>query len=220
MLTNQTFFNEWSDTDHTYGMCFINDEFPALYINIPKNASSWTKDQIKHLKFKTANYHADGLYNYTNIFVALRDPIDRWISGISWYMTLHHPYMLKTIKDDDKMVDTILALIKSRIHFDCHTNIQSRFISGLEISNITFFKIENNSDHYRNSFSKFVTSRFGINNQFDRVSQKNVAEENPIQSEWVKLFKNCVESDFEFQEKLKKFYEMDYKLIESVKFYE
>ena len=85
-----------------------------MYVYIPKNASSWTKPNLRDWGWQFYNYHTDQL-NKTAI-VVLRDPVERWLSGIAEYFALYQ----NTTNDlvDNKSLQQIIF---DRITFDDHT---------------------------------------------------------------------------------------------------
>ena len=57
---------------HTYGQCYADSTSNLMYINIPKNASTWTKDKIQNSNVQS---------NYNNI--QSDNPINQAYSNIS-----------------------------------------------------------------------------------------------------------------------------------------
>ena len=148
----------------------------------------------------------------------LREPIERWISGISWYMTYVHPNLINSCNQNQEVQSLILTMVSEKIDFDAHTTPQSNFLQGINLSNITFIQVEHNTDVYCETFSKFFTKELGISNTFDTAPSQHVAVGNPIQIQWVKFFQSAL--DTTLLEKLHRYYRADINLYNSTKFYE
>ena len=46
MMFDAGFLNQWISKGHKYGTCMSHPESDLMYVNIPKNASSWTKPNL------------------------------------------------------------------------------------------------------------------------------------------------------------------------------
>lgn len=71
-----------------YGSGMISPDGTMLYINIAKNASSFMNDTLHHNGW-TSCRHGHDTVNYDNVqqmLIILRDPVDRWISGVAQYL--------------------------------------------------------------------------------------------------------------------------------------
>jgi len=53
------FLKEWTNRGHIYGECMSHRDSDLMYVNIPKNASSWTKPNLKDWGWEFYNYHTD-----------------------------------------------------------------------------------------------------------------------------------------------------------------
>ena len=77
----------WSNRGHTLGEGMISPDKKYFYLNIPKNSSSFIKKCLGSLGWSFDNIRS---YPDAKIIVALRDPVKRWISGISEYLFMYH----------------------------------------------------------------------------------------------------------------------------------
>lgn len=71
-----------------YGSGSLSPDNQWLYINISKNASSFMTDVLTRSGWTNARYGYDSC-DYSrvkNIVVVLRDPVDRWCSGVAQYL--------------------------------------------------------------------------------------------------------------------------------------
>ena len=180
-----------------------------MYVHIPKNASSWTKPNLLDWNWEFYNYHTDNLY-HKHAMVVLRDPIERWLSGIAEYMYLKHRNL-----DIAHLSNAFFNLVFDRIAFDDHTDLQVLFLQNLNLSNCTFFWCD---ESYRENFSDFLNSN-GMPNKYHSYNYQHVTNEEPIRSRFHKLFKQVLANNSKYKQQLHWYFAKDYKLIESVQFY-
>lgn len=131
-------YDYWSHTGHRIGSCWHSEEHNIVYINIPKNASTWCKQVFQDLDFKPAQYQELDLSS-KDIIVILRDPVDRWISGISQFLGIQHRNLLNT-----GCVDDILQIVTESVAFDDHTDEQIYFIDKVPRNRVIYFEFNNN----------------------------------------------------------------------------
>lgn len=180
-----------------------------MYVYIPKNASSWTKPNLLDWGWEFYNYHTDNLYN-KHALVILRDPVDRWLSGIAEYFYLKHRDF-----DSIQINRHFLDLIFDRVAFDDHTESQVLFLQNLDKTNCTFFWCDSK---YRNNFSHYLQS-IDMPNKYYNYEYQHVTENEPIRSKFKKIFQHALENNSKYRQQLQWYFAKDYKLIESVKFY-
>jgi hypothetical protein len=198
--------NEWQHKGHVYGQCMSRSDIDIMYVNIPKNASSWTKPNLQDWGWEFYNYRSDGL-NKTAL-VVLRDPVDRWLSGIAEYLTLYHNTMQVPFKETEE-------LIFDRITFDDHTERQVKFIEGLDTDNCIFMWCD---DKYRSNFSNYIAARLG-QNKYHKYDYQHVSEHSPDRSRFKKIFKQLINNEPKYLNHIKQHFAQDYRLIEQVQFY-
>ena len=188
-------YDRWAHLGHTLGECWVDVDQDITYIHIPKNASSFIKGcLLSSLKFTYSNK----LVKSNRYLVALRDPIDRWVSGIAEY-----EFNSKQTNIDYQ-----------QITFDDHTETQDYFLQDIVLNNCDFVMV---NDNLRSNL-KLWFNEFGYTVDVDNMKQYNAS----IYTERQQLkdkYQTIVDNDPEFVLKLKKHYANDYKLINSVKFY-
>jgi hypothetical protein len=198
--------NEWKHKGHVYGECMSHSDIDLMYVHIPKNASSWTKPNLIDWGWEFFNYRTDGLNKHA--LVILRDPVERWLSGIAEYLTLYHPTLSTPFFETSE-------LIFDRICFDDHTEKQSKFLTGLDTDNCTFMLC---NDTYRENFSKFIATHLG-NNKYYNYAYQHVSADSSDRKRFKFIFRRLLEENPKYLEKVRDFYEDDYTLINNVKFY-
>ena len=200
--------DEWAHKGHVYGECMSHIDIDLMYVYIPKNASSWTKPNLQDWGWQFYNYHTDGL-NKTAI-VVLRDPVERWLSGIAEYFTLYH--------DDVNGIEYnngLRNIIFDRITFDDHTEKQVKFVQGLDTSKCIFLWCD---DDYRKNFSQLVTERVGAN-RYDQYDFQHVSEQDRDRKNFKMIFRQLLDNNVQYLKQVQQHFEPDYKLIQQVEFY-
>lgn len=203
------FFEYYKNQGHVFGECMSHPNTDLIYVNIPKNASSWTKKVFVERNWEFYNYHTDNLY-FKQALVVLRDPVERWISGIAEYMYLRHRDL-----DTGHVSNAFLNLVFDRIAFDDHTESQVLFLQNLNLSNCVFFWCDKN---YRQNFSHYLQSKNMPNNYHDYEYQ-HVTKDEPVRSKFQKIFRQALENNSKYNQQLQWYFAKDYNLIDSVKFY-
>ena len=204
------FLEYYKNKGHVFGECMSRADTDLMYINIPKNASSWTKPNLKDWAWESYNYHTDNLY-HKHAMVVLRDPVDRWISGIAEYMYLYHQNM-----DTVHLSKPFFDLVFDKIAFDDHTESQVLFLQDINLVNCTFFNCDKN---FKIHFSDFL-NKHGMTNSYDRYEDQHVTKNSPERLRFQKLFKQQLDTNSKYKQQVEWYFEKDYKLINSIKFYD
>jgi hypothetical protein len=183
------------------GACYSKPGDQLLYVHIPKNASSFTRDKLTDVGFELLNYHH--AQKYTNpVVTVLRDPIERWITGALEYLVKQNIDTVESINNND--------MLFTQFEVDEHTARQTKFLHGLDTDNITFLKCDRN---YKNNLVNF----FNKNNitLSSKLGWRNASTESPVKQKLKPLLLEKIN-----QAKLVEYLQPDYKLIESVEFYD
>jgi hypothetical protein len=207
MRIDAGFLTQWQSKGHVYGQCMSSTNTDLMYVNIPKNASSWTKPNLKDFGWEFYNYHTDRILKIKTAIVVLRDPVDRWLSGIAEYLALYHSDF---IMHDLEAMD----LIFDRISFDDHTERQVNFVHGLDTEQCVFFLCD---EYYRQDFSVFLDEQ-GMPNRYHRYEPQHVSEADPIRKKFKNIFAREIQNP-RYLKAVKDYFAADYNLIDSVKFY-
>lgn len=188
------------------------------YIPIPKNAS-WFMRLFLGLNIGWDPYHNDTSYifNYEKekrdkFIVVLRDPYERWISGVLEYVRFTHDAVSWESKH-------VLDFICHRIVLDDHTEPQVNFIEGLDTENIIFFKVDKNLEYNLSNF--LITSKLLIGDVIKiPPPTTNRQEDDSKKTNLIYHLELFLKNNPERVDRIKNFYRPDYDLINSVKFYE
>jgi hypothetical protein len=203
------FLEYYKNKGHVFGECMSHPDRDLMYINIPKNASSWTKPNLLDWHWENYNYHTDNLY-HKHALVVLRDPVERWLSGIAEYMYLYHQKL-----DSAHFSSCFFDIVFDRVAFDDHTEQQVLFLEKINLDNCTFFLC---GPDYRKSFSQFLNDH-GMPNKYNSYDYQHVTENSPERKKFKQIFKHTIENNSKYLYNIKTFFSEDYKLINSIKFY-
>jgi hypothetical protein len=189
----------WAHLGHRLGECWVDEVHNKTYIHIPKNASSFVKGVL--IGSGGFWHHSETLVNSAENLIVLRDPIDRWCSGITQYLYN---------SGQDLSVDEVF----DKITFDDHTDLQTYFLQGVDLTSTTYMMV---NDLLRANMNDWITGN-GYRTNVDIAIQYNAsAEDDRITTK--DYYANLIEQRPDLMLKLKKHFAEDYKLIESVKFY-
>lgn len=207
MIIDSSNLDQWAHKGHVFGECMSHPDSDLMYVNIPKNASSWTKPNLLDWGWKAQNYHTDQLDK--TAIVVLRDPVDRWLSGIAEYLALYHPNF-----GNGEWTEHVFDIIFDTITFDDHTEQQVKFLQGLDTDRCVFFRCD---QLYRQDFSKFLNEQ-GMANRYHRYEYQHVSENDPVRHNFKELFKATIQNS-KYLDNVKRHFAADYDLINSIKYY-
>ena len=206
------FHQHWGPRGHVFGTCMSKTNTNLIYVNIPKNASSWTKPNLKDWGWEFYNYHHDHMY-HKHAMVVLRDPVERWLSGICEYFTLYHRNI-----DVTQFTPAFFELVMDQLTFDDHTEKQVYFIEGLDPNRCTFFNCDKD---YRLYFGQFLKNQ-GLENGYARYDYQHTTENrqdgDTKRSDFKKIFAPLLENS-KYLDRIKEHYKLDYELINKVQFF-
>lgn len=168
----------WASKGHSYGEGLVSPDRKFFIFKIPKNASTFIVKNLTKLNWEHASY---GEFPSEKTIVILRDPIDRWLSGIVEYLFLYHENVLGNLADPfnyeylpllgEKLG---LALLFEKVIFDDHTDRQCSFLKNLDIDNTIWFKFD---DNLNKNLASFLDSE-GQTNSLLNAEKINSSESN------------------------------------------
>ena len=162
--------------------CITADSTKWAYIPIHKNASSNGREFFVNtcgwnLEYDWCEINASGHVNDTTktkdkqFLIFMREPISRWISGVSEYFNI----LGKPL--DEGMYD----LLVDGCSFDTHTEPQSSFLSELEYKHCKVIMMD---EHFVPNLQSFVEGELGADfSKFNMLPDIVSAEERSMRSE-------------------------------------
>jgi hypothetical protein len=215
-----------ADRGFGYGSGIISPDHNRFIINIPKNASSYVLDWTGKFGWNTAL--ADHYSDLTEIIVVLRDPLQRWISGMAQYLKTYvlcpvgpngpvFPGMLTSKEDYSMSADNFIDLyndLTERLIFDVvfkfddHVWPQHDFFKDIHPSiPRTYFLLDKD-------FNEKFADHLGIG--FVDGLDTNSVDSNPDQKKLNEFLKLRLNTRPELQERVQRAYAQDYKIIQQV----
>ena len=204
----------WTSS-HVYGHCLAHHPTRLLYVHIPKCASMWVRQYLKHCLhlndgtgWDGANFTDPDLQDYRAI-VILRDPIDRWISAC--------PGIRPGASPDDfgtPVLDSLETAVKSlsAMTWDEHVHPQTNFIKGLKKQPIYIRCDQQVGPSLRRLLNKFA---FKVPDLIPAVNtSRDMPDRLPYQQAWREICKLPM-----IQTAFREIYKHDYELIQRASFY-
>jgi hypothetical protein len=244
--TGPKFVDDWdsagpNQVGEGQSYCIIRDN-PSrslVYVNIPKNASSWTKHHTPGFLFnyRTQKFYkdiptkfdvskwAEHLQNVQYV-VILREPINRWVTGLAQYLQGWDSEHAMHINNVD------WAYIFDTVVFDSHTRPQCDFIKGIDHSKIIWLRCD---DTLANNFGKmmeqFTGTPFNLTTEDqDPTNVFHITKKIKLRGTELfttKLQQNIVDrineklsSNPNYLNRLQSFYKEDFELFETVNYYQ
>jgi len=220
MIIKNTWQGYWSrHHTHEYGMCFPDHQNKKFWVNIPKCATVWGKKWASANQLRPNNYHHEKYLeqDYQPI-IFLRDPLERWYTGIVEYI-FRQGVLAKNVS---QLNEDFLSLLIERIAFDEHTEEQIMFLENIDIHQAVWFCVDNNLiknfQHYCNNVLK---------QDVELVPKVKMHKAGPHHQKLKNLVQHSVEnseyriggSKIPVVDKIKDYYRLDYQLYNSVKYY-
>ena len=202
----------------------LSPDHNRFLINIPKNASSYLCDWTHRCGW-FAEKTSDWQHSIMEVIVVLRDPVQRWISGLPQYLSSH---VLNMTDEYDTSVGpgfyqqrmsarTFIELynpVIERLIFDNldrlddHVWPQHEFIEGvLPDTRKQYFLLDS-------AFDSKIQSYLGLQSveNLDRNSGSNDADKMLLQS----FFQTLLQSRQDLSQRVRRRYQADYDLISKV----
>lgn len=203
----------WAHKGHAFGKCHSSPGSKWFWINIPKNASSFTQTLLAHeLLWFEHDFHQMDLTNKV-AWVVLRDPVDRWLSGMAEYITRYHRDF-----DFDQLNQQSLDLIFDRVAFDDHTESQVYFFDGVDRNKIKWFWC---GPGYEQTLIRWLQSIDLLPEQYtvpEQVRQFTYATcDDAVKQEIKSKFSLILEQSPKYLTSVKSYFDQDYRVIDAVR---
>lgn len=208
----------------------VHTQNPLVYIKIQKNASTFFNEYLT-ADWRNINVKTENVDQYKNCdhFVVLRDPIERWITGMTTYLTLRKfsdgdntnpvifdgefPEAFAAIRKSKWFKNVFQDFLIESTGVELHTCSQLWFISFFNLEKINFFYLNDKLGYQINHFLRIYNIENKCNNQ--KINQIP-------RTSGLYLFLNEMLRDaanVNFKNKLKDIYKYDYQFLENINFY-
>lgn len=199
------------------GSCWVGDT-DYMYVTIPKNASSYTEDiwQLMVNNPKPDNFLDNPTIRDKKPIIILRDPLDRWMTGIVQNFFMQCPPDCGIRFEDE----TILKYIFQKLTFDEHSELQWRFLEGLDINNSVFIKFNSQfPDKLKDCVKNILGIKYSFWNKSVDQIRYNQSATNPIKQNNLKVLKDYYKHNAPAKDRLDKYLKPDYEFISNLTFY-
>jgi hypothetical protein len=206
---------DYDGDDYFFGSCLVSHSVDFMYVPIEKNVTKVVRSILLRKQFQEDNFHDAKKYN-TPAMIILRDPVDRWISGIVEYLLLVYMDTRQSLNNITRHQLTPQKVFDQLI-FDAHTFPQSWFLRGITAPCDYIWFDEDKKSHLIDTVSKYL-AKHGINvngTEYGYDQSLVSAEKQSL----TKQYKDLLANDADLLHRVKNFYADDYRLIESIKFY-
>jgi hypothetical protein len=212
---------------YTYGSGFVSPDGKQFLVSIPKNASSYLGNVFGHHGWQIANINECNTLE--KIVVVLRDPVSRWVSGVSQYLQTYifYPHGPNTphlahetpdptvdygfsveqfMKQYNQLVERLM--FDNLNLFDDHVWSQCEFFKNLAID------IPRQYLYIDKNFNKTLYKEFGIEPMHD--VDNNSHENQTVLSQLQDFFYKRLQERPVLKQRIINAYWQDYELIKEV----
>jgi hypothetical protein len=217
---------------YIYGSGLLSPNHFQFVVNIPKNASSFILDWTERFGWR-ANQADHFAHRIGEVIVVLRDPVDRWVSGISQYISTYilsvqgpngpifpgepisaeFDYPMSAddfVKNYNQITERLLFDVIYQ--FDDHVWPQVDFFKDLlPEKKRTYFYL---GEHFEKKLASYLNIEHINGLKLDRNSNLNDVNKRILHN----FFAERLELRPELKTRIVKAYSRDYDLINSVKF--
>jgi hypothetical protein len=201
---------------YRFGRCFADQDWRLIYVPIEKNVTRVIQPMITTIGFKENEFLRSANTPGTCLIV-LRDPVQRWVSGLVEYLLRVY---LDRINTQNNMTRQNITTEKAleQIVFDLHTCPQHRFLEGFTGPKQYIWFDQDQKPELITSLAKYFNEQ-GFSNQW--TPDKFLPADELVSQqkrELTQLYQDILKQP-DMLQRIKNFYSKDYELIDSIKFY-
>ena len=185
---------------HPPDLCLVNTAGTHKITLIPKNASTWLKKNLVGHGWQQCSNDS----THMSTLVVLRDPIDRWFSGVVQYLARNFP----AVQHNTIGLDFI-KLIFDQIELDEHTQSQFVFLNNIDLDSTSFVWIDHN---FNNNIQTWLKA---TNSQLVNVNAIYTTAEDHYRQLLRNKLVDIYQSSPHLQQRLQSHFEIEYKMIET-----
>ena len=215
-MSNTFSQKDYDGDEYFFGTCYTKDDSLPMWIPIEKNATKVVRSMLAPQGFYECNYHELKKYTVPTMII-LRDPVERWISGLVEYLLLVYLDTTQSLNNLERHNITVDRVF-DQIAFDAHTFPQSWFLQGLGSQCEYILFDETKKSQLIETVSKYFTQK-GIAHNWNISDYRHHDATSDQKRQLTEFYKQLLDNNPDLLLKVKNFYAQDYELINSVKFY-
>lgn len=188
---------------HPPNLCLQNPNASHKIIMIPKNASTWFKSNLVEQGWQSRDYtHCQG-----RNLVVLRDPLQRWFSGVVQFLARNHPKI-----QHNNLTEDFVKLIFGQVDLDEHTQSQFLFFHQADLESTDFLWLDE-------SFTKKVTlwletAGFKLQHPSPIYTTEQDHYRQLLKNKIVEIYNN----NQQLQQRLQDYFDPEYEMIKTYDF--
>ena len=201
--------NRWAHLGHHLGECWNDQDKSITFVHIPKNASSFVKGVL--IGSGGFWHHSETLINSGENLIVLRDPIDRWLSGLATWLTHRLPQHtpLTSVRDNSTLLDVLFDTVRQ----DDHTEQQLFFLQNVDVDRAKFFLI---NDTFNESVSQYFIQNFSTDiSNYPKENQTTLQGGKLVPKQY---FQSVLESTPQYLDRVLQFFQRDYQFLQKISF--
>lgn len=173
------------------GFSTMIDSTQYVYLPILKNAHSWTQQFLKDNLGIELEENNQYVHN-KKIIIVLRDPIQRWVSGIAQFMSMYDIVKCNELLNNKSFLEVLFDVCK----LDLHTRLQLDDIFFVDMRKCLFFRCDNSYTGTMRSFVSTLNKTNTIieNNIYHSVTSGNESKKF-VYKEMTKIISNSYYHD-------------------------
>lgn len=222
--------HKWTHRGHTFNEGMLSEDGNYFYLNISKNNSSFMKHTLTGLGWQYVSLDDVSTDSHApQVLVVLRDPVQRWISGIVEYLFLYHVDVIdrsglfSSELGFKRMWGQPLALdlLCKNVTFDDHTEKQCVFLQGVDLNRVTWFHAQHEFNHTLENFLNQagyqldLSEAAAVNQDVDQETFSFHNKRRHMKAMFTEYLQACPA----ITEQIRRHYACDYHLMESVTYY-
>lgn len=187
------------------------------YVPLLKNAHTWGESVFRNLNFEENDFIFKKEKKY---IIFLRDPIDRWLSGMAQFLEISKiDLKLDTLLDSNFKLDKLhLHLLCTVIGFDPHTQGQFRYIRQynpqLERGKCIYFYM--NDVNFASNVKHFLHKTFQVTIPTKKI---NSTEKNTFKKNIRNQLEMTIKNNSTYRNNILSYFQEDYDFIKKCNFY-
>jgi hypothetical protein len=196
-----------------YYPVLVNPKLNCIWINIPKNASSFMQKLLQDNGWKEPDRSIVNELVLSDIrkFAVLRNPIKRWTSGFAECF-MHQPGIIDLLDNQDFLKAVALNPV-----YDDHTELQSSFCPNLTNLEYIILHSHRSATDFYNSINQWMINEGHETDVGRWTDPVNPSSNDPFKHSINSKLKEILRTNLDFLNSIEQFYSSDLDVINKAK---